>query len=316
MLSLVVYAIILIMAIFVNNEQEVNADLKQSMRDGTAPVIELAGGDISLAVGDNLVEPGYEIYDDSGLPDVDITSNVNPANEGEYIIDYTATDESGNIATVTRKVKVIHPTGRIYLTFDDGPSEHTAALLDVLKKYGIKATFFVTGYGDDALIQRENREGHTVGLHTFSHNYADIYSSIDSYLADLNQIQTRVKNDTGINTKLMRFPGGSSNLISTKYDGGTHIMTQLVSLLSEQGYTYYDWNVDSDDAGRANDSEAVYQNVINTLKVGGDSVVLQHDTKSYSIAAVEKIIQYGLENGYVFNKLDQNSFPAHHGVNN
>lgn len=316
MLSLAIYAIILIMAIFVDNEQEVNADLKQSMQDRTAPVIELVGGDISLAVGDNLVEPGYEIYDDSGLPDVDITSNVNPTNEGEYTIDYTATDETGNIATVTRKVKVIHPTGRIYLTFDDGPSEHTATLLDVLKKYGVKATFFVTGYGYDALIQRENREGHTVGLHTFSHNYADIYTSIDSYLADLSQIQTRVKNDTGIDTKLMRFPGGSSNLISTRYDGGIHIMTQLVNLLNEQGYTYYDWNVDSDDAGRANDSEAVYQNVISALKVGGDSVVLQHDTKSYSVAAVEKIIQYGLENGYVFSKLDQNSFPAHHGVNN
>ena len=186
----------------------------------------------------------------------------------------------------------------------------------VLAKYNVKVTFFVTGYGDDALIKREYDEGHAVGLHTNSHVYSHIYSSIDNYMADLNAVGDRVRNVTGKATRLMRFPGGSSNLISARYDGGSKIMSKLVSLINERGYTYYDWNVDSDDAGGANTAEQVYNNVVSALKQGGDSLVLQHDVKSYSVEAVERIIQYGLENNYAFSKLTPDSFSAHHGVNN
>ena len=202
------------------------------------------------------------------------------------------------------------------MTFDDGASPYTEKLLNVLAQYGVKATFFVTCSGDDYLIEREYKEGHAVGLHTCTHNYSTIYTSVYNFFEDLYAVQDRVKNITGYTSYLMRFPGGSSNLVSTAYDGGTHIMSRLVNEVGARGFTYFDWNVSSGDAGGATTSEAVYENVIYALKEGGSSVVLQHDTKEFSVDAVESIIIYGLNNGYIFAPLDANSFTAHHGVSN
>ena len=205
--------------------------------------------------------------------------------------------------------------GIVYLTFDDGPGEYTNALLDTLEKYKIKATFFVTGRGEDDAIKREYDEGHAIGLHTWSHDYAYIYTNTNNYFADLTQIADRVKRITNEDSKLLRFPGGSSNLVSRRYDGRTKIMSTLTKEVTARGYQYFDWNVDSDDAGRASTPDAVYNNVISHLK-DGPNVVLQHDIKPYSVEAVENIIKYGLENNFYFDKLDLNSFAAHHGINN
>ena len=205
--------------------------------------------------------------------------------------------------------------GTIYLTFDDGPGDYTAELLDVLQKYKIKATFFVTGKGDDSLIAREYNDGHAIGLHTCSHNYSYVYANMDNFFADLNCVQNRVVNITGQPTNLIRFPGGSSNTVSRRYDKGSRIMSKLTREVENRGFAYFDWNVDSDDAGRARSAEEVYNNVTSRLK-DGDNVILQHDIKPYSVAAVEHIIIYGLENNYKFDKLSPSSYSAHHGVNN
>ncbi len=114
----------------------------------------------------------------------------------------------------------------------------------------------------------------------------------------------------------MRFPGGSSNLVSSRYDGGTRIMSTLVREVEARGFTYFDWNITSGDAGGTTSSDGVYRNVINQVYRDGKSVVLQHDIKSFSVAAVERIIQWGLANGFTFDKLSADSFTAHHGVNN
>jgi len=100
------------------------------------------------------------------------------------------------------------------------------------------------------------------------------------------------------------------------YDGGSHIMSTLVNAVEARGFTYFDWNISSGDAGGATTADEVFENVVYALKDGGSSVVLQHDTKDFSVAAVERIIVFGLNNGYSFGKLDANSFTAHHGVNN
>lgn len=207
------------------------------------------------------------------------------------------------------------PRGTIYLTFDDGPGDDTARLLDILKKYNIKATFFITNRGDDALITREYNEGHAVGLHTCSHNYSYIYRNLDNFFADLECTKNRVLGATGFSANLIRFPGGSSNTVSRRYDGGTRIMSKLTREVEARDYAYFDWNVDSDDAGRARTAEEVYNNVTTHLK-DGDNVVLQHDIKSYSVDAVEHIIIYGLNHNYKFDKLSASSYSAHHGVNN
>ena len=286
--------------------------------DATPPVIELKGNDpLNLYVGDPFEDPGASATDDCSPVTVWREGEVDTSAEGTYTLTYFSVDAAENAASVTRTVNVRPaPIGTVYLTFDDGPGPHTARLLDVLQKYGAKVTFFVTGAGDDDLIRREHAEGHTVALHTFSHNYAYVYSSPTAYFADLAQIQERVKNLTGETVMLIRFPGGSSNAVSKSYDGSTHIMSYLAHEVEARGFTYFDWNVSSGDAGGAKTADDVFNNVTSRLTGPGPYVVLQHDIKDFSVDAVERILQYGLDHGYVFKALDTSSYPAHHGINN
>ena len=293
-------------------------DVKVS--DDVVPVITLNGNDVvSLRVGEQYNEDGATADDAcDGSLDVEISNDVNTSIAGSYTVTYKAKDSSGNVAESYRTVNVYDVNSGervVYLTFDDGPSDYTSTLLDVLAKYDVKATFFVTKNGSDDIIRREYNEGHTVALHTYTHDYSYLYSSVDSYFEDLNAVSNRVKSITGKDPNMIRFPGGSSNMISSNYDGGSHIMTTLVNEINKRGYYYYDWNVDSDDAGSATTSDEVYSNVVNTLKEGS-SIVLQHDIKGFSVDAVERIIQYGLNNGYTFRRLEPGSPEAHHGVNN
>lgn len=288
----------------------------QSIKDEPLEVILKGDAETSLVVGQEYVDAGFENSDGCESYNVEVDGTVNTGVAGDYTLSYNGTTESGKTGTSTRLVHVISPRGTIYLTFDDGASPYTYELLDVLAKYGVKATFFVTCAGDDDAILREYNEGHSVALHTCTHGYSYIYSSVDNFFEDLYRVQERVKNITGYTSYLMRFPGGSSNLVSTMYDGGSHIMSTLVNAVEARGFTYFDWNISSGDAGGATTADEVFENVVYSLKDGGSSVVLQHDTKAFSVAAVERIIVFGLNNGYSFGKLDANSFTAHHGVNN
>lgn len=289
-----------------------------STSDADAPSISIYGGDfVIVKIGESYQDAGADFQDDCAIIESSTENNVKVDEIGIYEVIYFATDEAHNTTKATRIVNIVPEyRGTIYLTFDDGPGPYTASLLDVLKKYNIKATFFVTGAGEDDLIAREYNEGHAIGLHTSSHNYAYIYQNINNFFVDLYKIQDRVKNITGATSFLLRFPGGSSNTVSRRYDGGVRIMSKLVNEVAKRGFTYFDWNITSGDAGEATSTEQIYQNVINNLKEGGSSVVLQHDVKDFSVAAVESIIRYGLSQGYVFDKLDSSSFAAHHRINN
>ncbi len=203
----------------------------------------------------------------------------------------------------------------VYLTFDDGPGPYTSRLLDVLKKYNVKATFFVTcnraQYRN--VIARAYKEGHSIGAHSCSHDYAKVYKNDGAFFSELQGVQNVIKSATGSETRLFRFPGGSSNTVSKKYNKG--IVSRAAKELGKRGYAYFDWNVSSGDAGGANNANAVYNNVVRNLK-GNYSVVLQHDIKSFSVDAVERIIQYGLKNGFTFKALDTSSPTAHHRISN
>ena len=194
--------------------------------------------------------------------------------------------------------------------------EYTQQLLDVLAKYNIKVTFFVTNVnsGYQNMIAKEAAAGHTVAIHSASHNYQQIYSSVGAYFDDLNEMSDIIYSQTGSRPTLVRFPGGSSNSVSKKYCKG--IMTELAKDVTDQGYKYYDWNVSSGDAGGTTSTSEVYQNVINGIQSHNVSVVLQHDIKSFSVDAVESIIQWGLANGYTFLPLTTSSPDVHHGINN
>lgn len=203
----------------------------------------------------------------------------------------------------------------VYLTFDDGPGEYTEQLLDILDLYGIKATFFVTNqlpeYQD--LIGEAYRRGHSIGLHSYNHDYS-IYRSEEDYYEDLQLIHDVCEEQTGDSPRIVRFPGGSSNLTSRKYGYG--IMSVLTQSLGDNGYLYCDWNVSSGDMENAVTSYAVTRNVIEGIQGKEISVVLQHDTLDYSVEAVSEIICWGLANGYTFLPLTEYSPMVHHTVKN
>lgn len=302
--------------------------------DTQVPSLVLDGSDkVSLTKGSKYTEPGFSATDNY---DGDITSHVTVDGEvdvnkaGEYTLTYTVSDSSGNTSTLTRKVTVKAPVVRpsvntgnintipagpktVYLTFDDGAGPYTSYLLDVLAKYGVKATFFVKNSGYNHLISRMASEGHAVGLHSATHDYKKIYQSEDAFYSDLDVIQNVVVAQTGKRSNLIRFPGGSSNMVS-KFNPG--IMSRLAVSVTNNGYRYFDWNVDSNDAGGATTTEQVVNNVINGISKRSVSVVLQHDIKKFSVNAVEQIITWGLNNGYTFKALDETSPVCHHGINN
>ena len=200
-----------------------------------------------------------------------------------------------------------------YLTFDDGPSKNTPLILDILKNYNAKAPFFVINTGNIGYIQRIHDDGHTVGLHTYSHNYAQLYSSTDAYFNDLQQISDKVESIIGIKPTVMRFPGGSSNKVSAKYCKG--IMTQLVTLVQEKGYSYFDWNISSGDADSTTPSYTyIRNNVLNNARNKNSICVLMHDAsaKTTTVQALPEIIE-GLTNmGYRFEALTPEAYGYHH----
>ncbi len=196
--------------------------------------------------------------------------------------------------------------GVIYLTFDDGPGPYTEKLLDILDKYGVKATFFVVGLYDLSLVAEMVERGHSVGNHTYTHDYSKLYASEDAFFSELYRTQDKIETVCGKRTRLVRFPGGSSNTV------GQVSMIQLTRALTNAGYAYFDWNVDSKDAAGAITADEVLYNVCSAVATKDMAIVLQHDIKSYSVDAVEEIILWGLANGYTFEALTVSSPGAHH----
>lgn len=201
-----------------------------------------------------------------------------------------------------------------YLTFDDGPSDNTLKILNILDDYNVKATFFVVKNSKSDYIKQISARGHTVGLHTASHVYSNIYSSEEAYYADLKAISDIVEAQTGKKSNIIRFPGGSSNKISKDFSVG--IMTKLTKSVVDKGYYYFDWNVDSGDASGKNVRyDIIRNNVVNSANGKGSICVLMHDTsaKSTTVTALPGIIEGLTAKGYRFAALTEDSFGFRHG---
>ena len=218
--------------------------------------------------------------------------------------------------TVTEPTTIGEDSKILYLTFDDGPGLYTQHLLATLAKYNVKVTFFVTNFRPDCqfLLAREEKEGHTVAVHTYTHEYSDIYRSTSAFWEDYNKMDENILKYTGHHSEVMRFPGGSSNTISASYCEG--IMTALTQQMNEKGISYIDWDVDSYDAGGASSSDEVFENLKSGVSGRKSSVILCHDVKSYTVEAMERFIPWALEEGFIFLPCTKDSEPAHHSVNN
>ncbi len=222
------------------------------------------------------------------------------------------------LATQNSPQPTAAPNSKVcYLTFDDGPSDRTLEILNILDKYDAKATFFVLGNGKLEYLPKIVEKGHKIGLHSNTHKYNEIYKSTDAYFNDLQAVSDKVYNACGIRTKIMRFPGGSSNLISKKACKG--IMTRLTSQVKIKGYAYFDWNIDSGDAASKDITAAtITANVLNSAAKKTSICVLMHDisSKTATVEALPEILDGLKAMGYRFEVLNENSFGYQHNVQN
>ncbi len=227
------------------------------------------------------------------------------SDRSDFAVDPTKTD--WNYKASSEKV--------VYLTFDDGPSANTQKILDILDAYGCKATFFVTGMNPDYfnMIKVAYDDGNTIGLHTYTHDYAKVYASTTAYYADLDRIGAVVKDQIGYVPCFIRFPGGSSNTVSASYTKG--IMTTLAQDTVARGYQYYDWNCSAGDGSEHTADELTsyatdcdYDNII----------LLCHDAngKDSTVEALPRIIEYYRNLGYTFKAIDRTSLVPHHKIAN
>lgn len=290
----------------------------------TAPPVVQGVDKVEILQGRTMdFSEGVTVTDDMD-PDPQFSVNsdqVDFATPGTYEVIYTTKDRSGNEETTVRKVTVKKDRDYnrkvVYLTFDDGPSAHTDKILEILNKYNAKATFFVTGNNrkHNDVLKRIVDQGSVVALHTYTHNYAEVYASEEAYFKDLQKISDMVKEATGVESKLIRFPGGSSNTVSRQYSPG--LMTKLTKKVQEKGYQYFDWNCDSTDASGNNvPAKTLVENA--TSSTAQHINILMHDTdaKGTTVEALPEIIKYYRSQGYAFEALTTDSYPAHHSVNN
>ena len=275
---------------------------------------------ISVYVGS---KPNYKSYIEvtdnlDSKPKIKIdSSKVKTKKTGIYKLLVTATDRSGNKAKAKINVTVEEPSKVVYMTFDDGPSENTDKILKILKKYDAKATFFVTGNNQkyNSSIKKAADQGNTIALHTYTHDYANVYSSTTAYFEDLQKVSDMVKQITGKAPKYIRFPGGSSNTISAQYSQG--IMSALNNMVHEKGYEYFDWNCSSGDA--ASNTVPTQDIVRNATSCDYEQImILFHDSspKTTTVEALPEIIKSYKERGYVFKGISDDTPIFHHGVNN
>lgn len=202
-----------------------------------------------------------------------------------------------------------------FLTFDDGPSKNTEKILNILKREKVKATFFVNGYeGDFAkdMYKRIVEEGHAIGNHTYSHSYKGVYKSQDSFINDMEKLERYIISITGVKPNIVRFPGGSNNTINRKYSGSINneFMVGLANRIENDGYTYFDWTVDSTDASKMRQSvEKITSSTLSESLKQKYPVILFHDApaKTTTVEALPTIIKGLRKNGYLLDKLSKDT---------
>lgn len=299
------------------------AELTRSftLEDTEVPVLDLIGSDtLVIPLGGVYTEYGATATDncDDVSSAITISGSVNTAVLGTYTVIYSVKDHNSNAKVIARTVEVKDiPLTTVYLTFDDGPSLRTLEVLDILKAYNVKASFFVGKKTDDLkyILTRAHDEGHTVALHAYSHTATIIYASTEAFFDNLYKIQAWVESATGEKSWIYRFPGGSSN---TSSDFNPGIMTTLTRMVQEQGFHYFDWNVSSGDGNSKTTADMMVKNVTKNIKVGGTYIVLMHDSLGHhnTVEALPQILDYCQSIGAQVLPITMDTEPYHHHLNN
>ena len=259
-------------------------------------------------------EPNYSESPDGYSYSLNVMDSQNVSDNSVSDSENIVIEDNSN--PVDTSEKVIDPyveKKKVCITFDDGPSARTNDILNILDNYGVKATFFVNAKdGFEDQYKRIVEDGHTLGMHSYSHNYQSVYHSLDSFAEDLYGVQSYLKDITGVEAVYYRFPGGSSNKVS-------HVdMKECIKYINAKGISYFDWNVSAQDAvaGGASTKEIV-SNVINTIENGEEDtyVVLMHDAqdKRTTVEALPIIIEKLADmEDVVIVPIDENISPIRH----
>lgn len=324
-----------------NNVEETNtiAEGNNTTANNTATesinntVVNNSATESSNIAGNNSNKEGENVVTNNTAAENNNTSenNANQANttqnQGENSVNQNNNIENQTVNNTTPNNTTPNNTGNtepkksnngvIWLTFDDGPSAKlTPKVLDILKKENVKATFFVINYSEsnEPIIKRIVAEGHTIGIHGYSHEYSKIYKSKETFMSNIYTLQDKIYKSTGVKSMYIRFPGGSSNTVSRKYCKG--IMTELTKEVLAKGFKYFDWNISSGDAGGAKDAKAVYKNVKKSLSKKRGNLVLCHDIHQKTLEALPDIIKYAKKEGYTFARIDDDTPMYAQHVNN
>ncbi|WP_250858823.1 polysaccharide deacetylase family protein [Oceanirhabdus seepicola] len=239
---------------------------------------------------------------DAEKDNIEITNNIKNLED-------TVNEKNNEYEIMLSKAKIA------YLTFDDGPSSNTLAILDILDKYNIKATFFVNGHeGLEHLYKEIVNRGHVIANHTFSHDYSYVYSSVENFKEDVNKLNDFIESTTGTApAKLLRFPGGSNNQVSWSYSG-KGFMNELVKDMTNEGYNYFDWNVDSKDANAYRQKkDVIVKSVLNGAKYVQKANVLMHDLgpKTTTVEALPEVIEGLISQDFIFDPLTEDAYKPH-----
>ena len=202
----------------------------------------------------------------------------------------------------------VRELGTVYLTFDDGPSDNTYSILSYLEQYNVKATFFVVpnrSEGCYAKLKAIAAAGHSIGVHSASHVYKDIYSSVDAYLDDFHEAWDIIYDATGIKTEIFRFPGGSVN------DFNTETRDEIIQEMTRRGFRYYDWNVESGDVDGATWTD-MYNSIPFDIANCYRSIVLMHDSNSTpnTVLVLGDVLHALVSDGYKFDKINNDTRPV------
>lgn len=256
----------------------------------------------------DMMELEQDAYDD-------LEKNTESANAHLSLTDSNEPDEKADLdeGATGSNSKQQENTKKVYLTFDDGPSIYTGEILDILKANNVKATFFVVHNDDESLWQYYNRivdEGHTIGMHSYSHVYDTIYASREAFEEDVTMIHDFILEQTGVDSKYYRFPGGSSNSVS-RVD-----IQELMEYLYSRDITYFDWNSLSGDAVNAELSASTLNDTIMgyVRNNAGDSVILMHDLRNThaTVEGLQDLIDTLKSEGYEICPIDENTTPVQH----
>lgn len=294
--------------------QKDNSDLNTRLSDSTA---QLADCTAQLEEKDTYLE-GQKEYISELSEQINSGSGDGQDNNGSYSKDSSSETEEGSgydekDPYPNLYAEGVSPQGEdgekiAYLTFDDGPSALTPKVLDLLKQYNAKATFFVVCKNNEEYAEYLSdivEGGHTLALHSYSHDYNQIYASSDAFLSDYEKVFDWVVENTGYTPSLFRFPGGSNN-------GSSYVVNDIIAEMQRRGFTYFDWNVSSGDGSNLTTTENIIDNICDNIKYAEQPVVLMHDGtgKNATLAALPTVLKTLSEAGYEFRALDDTVEPV------